>query len=62
MRWHAIRNETDPEYIRHPADGESWKNFDKEFPEFPSEIRNVQLGLANDGFNPFGASDLSHST
>ncbi|CAM8979379.1 unnamed protein product [Rhodiola kirilowii] len=62
MRWHANRNETDPEYIRHPADGESWQNFDKKFPEFASEIRNVRLGLATDGFNPFGASGLSHST
>ncbi|CAM8960376.1 unnamed protein product [Rhodiola kirilowii] len=62
MRWHANRNETDPKYIRHPADGESWKNFDKEFPKFASEIRNIRLGLATDGFNPFGASGLSHST
>ncbi|CAM8953593.1 unnamed protein product [Rhodiola kirilowii] len=62
MRWHTNRNETDPEYIRHPAEGESWKNFDKEFPEFASEIKNVRLGLATDGFNPFRASGLSHST
>ncbi|CAM8986765.1 unnamed protein product [Rhodiola kirilowii] len=23
MRWHAMRNVHDPEYIRHPANGES---------------------------------------
>ncbi|CAM8996507.1 unnamed protein product [Rhodiola kirilowii] len=62
MRWHASRIVDDPEYIRHPADCESWQLFDKEYPEFSSEIRNVRLGLATDGFNPFGSSGLSHST
>ncbi|CAM8999536.1 unnamed protein product [Rhodiola kirilowii] len=62
MRWHADRKVNDKEYIRHPADGESWKTFDKDYPEFASEIRNVRLGLATDGFNCFGASGLSHST
>ncbi|CAM8877600.1 unnamed protein product [Rhodiola kirilowii] len=62
MRWHAERNVNNEEYIRHPADGESWKTFDKDYLEFASEIRNVRLGLASDGFNPFGASGLSHST
>ncbi|KAL9675953.1 hypothetical protein QQ045_004162 [Rhodiola kirilowii] len=52
----------DPDYIRHPADGEAWKKFDSDFPEFASEIRNVQLGLSTDDFNPFGASGLSHGT
>ncbi|CAM8951129.1 unnamed protein product [Rhodiola kirilowii] len=62
MRWHAQRSVDDPDYIRHPADGEAWKAFDEEFPQFASEMRNVRLGLATDGFNPFGASGLSHST
>ncbi|CAM8880464.1 unnamed protein product [Rhodiola kirilowii] len=62
MRWHAVRKVNVDEYIRHPADGESWKIFDKDYPEFASEIRNVRLGLATDGFNPFGALGLSHST
>ncbi|CAM8882892.1 unnamed protein product [Rhodiola kirilowii] len=62
MRWHAERKVSDEEYIRHPADVESWKTFDKDFPEFASEIRNVRLGLATDDFNLFGASNHSHST
>ncbi|CAM8956611.1 unnamed protein product [Rhodiola kirilowii] len=62
MRWHAIREVNKPEYVRHPADEEALKTFDKNFPEFASEIRNVRLGLATDSFNPFGASCLSHST
>ncbi|CAM8885029.1 unnamed protein product [Rhodiola kirilowii] len=62
MRSHAQRSVDDPEYIRHPSDGEAWKTFDEEFPQFASEMRNVRLGLATDDFNPFGASGLSHST
>ncbi|CAM8915330.1 unnamed protein product [Rhodiola kirilowii] len=34
MRWHTLRNVDDPEYIRHPSDGESWQLFDKEYPDF----------------------------
>ncbi|CAM8895576.1 unnamed protein product [Rhodiola kirilowii] len=41
MCWHAQRSVDDPKYIRHPADGESWKAFDEEFPQFASEMRNV---------------------
>ncbi|CAL8991649.1 unnamed protein product, partial [Prunus brigantina] len=33
-------------------DGEAWKAFDRTFPEFAAEPRNVRLGLATDGFNP----------
>ena len=32
------------------------------FPEFAAEIRNVRLGLASDGFNPFGTMSISHSS
>ncbi|KAL9681727.1 hypothetical protein QQ045_013515 [Rhodiola kirilowii] len=48
--------------IRHPADSESWKEFDANFFDFAQDARNVRLGLATDGFNPFGAAALSHST
>jgi len=30
------------------------KKFDDEFPEFGKESRNIRLGLATDGMNPFG--------
>ncbi|CAM8936979.1 unnamed protein product [Rhodiola kirilowii] len=61
MRWHTQRN-VDPEYTRHLADRESLQTFDEEFPKFANEKRNVRLSLATDGFNPFKASCLSHST
>jgi hypothetical protein len=35
----------------HPADGEAWKEFDKAWPDFAKEQRNIRLGLATDGFN-----------
>ena len=32
------------------------------YPDFAADSRNVCLGLASDGFNPFGNMSLSHST
>ncbi|CAM8892935.1 unnamed protein product [Rhodiola kirilowii] len=45
-----------------PCDSEAWKEFDRKFLDFAQDARNVRLGLATDGFNPFGAAALSHST
>ncbi|KAF7153268.1 hypothetical protein RHSIM_Rhsim01G0074900 [Rhododendron simsii] len=38
-----------------------WKNFDERFPDFAAEPRNVRLGMATDGFNPFGHMSQSYS-
>ena len=48
--------------MSHPANSEVWKEFDLEHPWFAEEPRNVRLGLATDGFNPFGNMSTSHST
>ncbi|XP_031108598.1 uncharacterized protein LOC116013079 [Ipomoea triloba] len=61
MRWHKERRIDDGEYLRHPADSKAWKDFDQEFPWFANDARNVRLGLASDGFNPFGNMDNSYS-
>ncbi|CAN6692617.1 unnamed protein product [Malus baccata var. baccata] len=61
MRWHAIECPKD-EFMRHPSDSPAWKHLDNLYPDFASEIRNVRLGLANDGFNPFGKMRNDHST
>ncbi|KAA0055996.1 CACTA en-spm transposon protein [Cucumis melo var. makuwa] len=53
------RVETD-DVLRHPADAEEWKHFDSEFPDFASDPWNVRLGLASDGFNPFGQMSTSY--
>ena len=60
MRWHSDKRKDDG-IGRHPADCEEWKGLDKEHPDFAAETRNIRLGLASDGFNPFGDMSTSYS-
>ncbi|XP_042988830.1 uncharacterized protein LOC122316370 [Carya illinoinensis] len=53
MRWHKEQRVIDESSMRHPADSESWKTFDQAHSWFARDARNVRLGLASDGFNPF---------
>jgi len=48
--------------LRHPVDGQAWKDFDMLHTNFSSKTRNVRLGLSSDGFNPFRTMSISHST
>ncbi|XP_062104715.1 uncharacterized protein LOC133815991 [Humulus lupulus] len=61
MRWHHEQRIKEDGVLRHPADGKAWKDFDRNNPTFAMEPRNVRLGLAADGFNPFGNMSLSYS-
>lgn len=61
MTWHAVGRKDDGK-LRHPADAVAWKTMDALYPEFSAENRNVRLGVAADGFNPFRTMSLSHST
>jgi hypothetical protein len=61
MRWHKDKREDDGNTLRHPADSIVWKEFDKEYDWFASDPRNVRLGLASDGFNPFGNMSTTYS-
>ncbi|KAM6544118.1 hypothetical protein CsatB_008565 [Cannabis sativa] len=61
MRWHHEERIKEEGVLRHPADGEAWKDFDRNNPTFAMEPRNVRLGLAADGFNPFGNMSQSYS-
>nr|GEU39276.1 hypothetical protein [Tanacetum cinerariifolium] len=54
MIWHATGKCTEPGKMQHQVDGRAWKKFDTKYPDFAKEPRNVRLGLAADGFNPFG--------
>ncbi|GJU53474.1 hypothetical protein Tco_1227188 [Tanacetum coccineum] len=54
MIWHATGKCMEPDKMQHPVNGRAWKNFDTKYPDFAREPRNVRLGLAADGFNPFG--------
>ncbi|KAH7846709.1 hypothetical protein Vadar_017271 [Vaccinium darrowii] len=60
MTWHKDKRVDDDE-LRHPADGQEWKDFDERFPDFAADPRNVRLGMATDGFNPFGNMSTSYS-
>ncbi|XP_057444576.1 uncharacterized protein LOC130736810 [Lotus japonicus] len=60
-RWHEEERSKDGK-LRHPADGEAWQFFDKCHRDFADDSRNIRLGLASDGFNPFRSMSLSHST
>ncbi|XP_042460417.1 uncharacterized protein LOC122043920 [Zingiber officinale] len=61
MTWHDRGRPKDGN-LRHPADGKAWKEFDMLYPDFAKEPRNVRLGLASDGFNPFRTMSIAHST
>nr|GEX96871.1 hypothetical protein [Tanacetum cinerariifolium] len=61
MNWHATGKCTEPGKMQHPVDGRAWKKFDTKYPDFAKEPRNVRLGLAADGFNPFGNLSRAYS-
>jgi hypothetical protein len=43
----------------HPAHSRALKHVDNLYPEFASNPRSVRLGLASDGFNPFGMLNVT---
>ena len=61
MRWHSTGKLKDTDVMRHPVDGKAWLEFDKRHPQFAGDVRNVRLGLAAVGFNPFGNMSFSYS-
>jgi hypothetical protein len=60
MRWHKDGCQDDGN-LRHPTYSILWKEFDKEHVQFARDSRNVRLGLASDGFNPFGNISTPYS-
>ena len=61
MRWHAEERINDGVF-RYPTDSLAWKDFDRKNTCFALDNRNVRLGLAVDGFNPFRSMNIVHST
>lgn len=47
--------------LRHPTDSEVWKDFDNRYLWFAHDDRNVRLGLATNGLNPFGSMSNNYS-
>ncbi|KAL5578957.1 hypothetical protein UlMin_011399 [Ulmus minor] len=52
LRWHSTNKSTDGK-MRHPVDTPAWESINARWPEFTLEPRNLRLGLAADGINPF---------
>ena len=61
MRWHEKNPSTDGK-LRPPLDSPAWKHVKNIDPSFFSTARNVKLGLALDGMNPFADKSTKHST
>ena len=60
MKWYIEKRVNDG-ILRHLVDSQEWKKFDLKHREFALEPRNVRLGLATDGFNPFGNMNNKYS-
>ena len=46
VQWHKLKRQPVDNELRHPADGEEWKEFDKLHKDFAADARNIRLGLA----------------
>jgi len=61
VQWHKLKRKAVENELSHPADGEAWKDYDRKYGWFAKDARNIRLGLATDGFNPFGKMSSSYS-
>ena len=61
MMWHS-KNASEDGLGRSVVDSKAWKHVDAKYPNFAMEPRNVRLGLALDGMNPFADVSTKHST
>jgi hypothetical protein len=58
---HNVKRQPSEKEMSLPANGEAWQDFDREFLEFAKDARNLRLGLATDGFNPFSEKETKYS-
>lgn len=61
IRWHE-KDRSKDSLLRHPTNGQAWKNFDMFHPNFASNPQNIKFGLSSDVFNPFITMSISNST
>jgi hypothetical protein len=59
--WHKDGERENKEVMVHPLDSDTWKALDNFDPEFVQDMRNARIGLATDGFTPFGDNATSYS-
>jgi uncharacterized Zn finger protein (UPF0148 family) len=62
MSWHASEKRKKDGKLRHPSDAKQWQDFDKKYPDFAEDPRNVRFALSTDGMNPFAERSSTHST
>ena len=61
LTWHADGRNCDG-MIYHLPNSTQWKKINLLYPEFGKEARNLRLGLATDGMNPFGNLSTKYSS
>nr|XP_015621188.1 uncharacterized protein LOC4326258 isoform X1 [Oryza sativa Japonica Group]XP_015621190.1 uncharacterized protein LOC4326258 isoform X1 [Oryza sativa Japonica Group]XP_025883272.1 uncharacterized protein LOC4326258 isoform X1 [Oryza sativa Japonica Group]XP_025883275.1 uncharacterized protein LOC4326258 isoform X1 [Oryza sativa Japonica Group] len=61
LRYHRDKRVIEENVLRHPADGEAWKDLDGKYQWLAHDPRHLRFGLATDGFNPFGTLSSSYS-
>jgi hypothetical protein len=61
MVWHWHNHNQDG-LVSHATNSNQWKFIDGQWLAFAQEPRNVWLGLAIDGVNPFGEKQSTWST
>jgi len=61
LTWHANGRKCD-RLLRHATDSPQWKKIDSLYHEFGRDPRNLKLGLATDGMNPYGNLSSTHSS
>ena len=62
MVWHSKNKSTDG-MVRHPCDSKAWQHIHNNVdPTFGEDVRNVHMGLAVDGVNPFKQQRSTWST
>jgi hypothetical protein len=59
-QWHILKRQPNEE-MSHPADGEAWQAFNREYLDFANDAKNIRLGLATDEFNPFGNMNTKYN-
>jgi hypothetical protein len=61
MTWHN-KNQSIDGKVHHAPDSKAWAHINATWPEFVADPMHIRLGLAKDGFNPFGEKSSSWST
>jgi hypothetical protein len=60
-QWHKQKRSPNKNEMSHPADGEVWQDFDRQFSKFAKDARNLRFGLDTDGFDPFNEKNTKNS-